>query len=126
METPYIVKNQAMLLIQKSERDKKYANETMMDCAENWFYLDCAFGTFFLGKRKCFHDPKRKEASFVNLCTGCLFYDFRYLMIHISKTLTLFLASFSGYFFHVCAIKQPCFQRWDQSDLIKVARNSSQ
>ena len=31
------------------------------------------------------------------------FYDFRYLIIHISKTWTPFLASFSGYFLtHVC------------------------
>ena len=30
--------------------------------------------------------------------TACLFYDFRYLMIHISETSTLFLVSFSGYF----------------------------
>ena len=34
--------------------------------------------------------------SFFICYTGCLFYDFRYLMIHIFETSTLFLASFSG------------------------------
>ena len=37
------------------------------------------------------------------LLQGVFFYDFRYLIIHISKTWTPFLASFSGYFLtHVC------------------------
>ena len=51
--------------------------------------------------------------------TGCLFYDLRYLMIHISETSILFLAYFSGYFLPCMFLQTNLFlQRWDQSDFL--------